>query len=136
PSVILAVRLTFVGFALVPKEVLPDPVPAVTPVTVSHAPDVDEVQAHRLSLAVNVIVPASPSSGLKCDEGLTLNAHAAPCVTLTVCPATVTDPERVVESGFAVAVTVALPFPNPVAPLVTVSHDVLVDAVHVQLAVV
>ena len=52
--------------------------------------------------------------------------HGAPaCVTLNVWPPTVNVPVRGTELAFADALKPTLPLPLPVAPLVTVSHPVL-----------
>ena len=52
--------------------------------------------------------------------------HGAPaCVTLNVSPPTVNVPVRGTELAFADALKPTLPLPLPVAPLVTVSHPVL-----------
>lgn len=60
----------------------------------------------------------------------------AACVTVTVCPATVSVPVAGDEVMFRDAVNVTVPLPLPLAPPVTVSHVVLVRAVHVHPAVV
>ena len=52
--------------------------------------------------------------------------HGAPaCVTLNVWPPTVNVPVRGTELAFADALKPTLPLPLPLAPLVTVSHPVL-----------
>jgi hypothetical protein len=51
---------------------------------------------------------------------------------VNVRPATVSVPLRVCVVGFVEPLTFTLPLPLPLAPLVTVSHDVLLVAVHVQ----
>jgi hypothetical protein len=51
---------------------------------------------------------------------------------VTLCPPTVTIALRDAELVLTVAATLALPFPDPLAPLVTVSHDALLVAVQVQ----
>ena len=51
---------------------------------------------------------------------------------MTVCPATVNVELRDEAAVFAVAVTLTLPSPDPLAPLVTVSHAAPLVAVHVQ----
>ena len=65
------------------------------------APD-DAVQLHPVVVVtLTVVVPAAlPTDGLSGD---TVNVHgAAACVTVTVCPATVTVPVRAVVAVFAV----------------------------------
>ncbi len=58
---------------------------------------------------------------------------AARCVTVNVCVATVTVPVRAAPV-FAVRLRATVPLPVPVAPEVTVIHDVLLVAVHAQAA--
>jgi hypothetical protein len=50
---------------------------------------------------------------------------AAACVTENVWPPIVSVPLRCVPLGFAVVLKATVPAPVPLAPLVTVSHDVL-----------
>ena len=58
---------------------------------------------------------------------------AAACVTDNVCPPIVSEPLRWVPLGLAAALKPTVPPPLPVAPLVTVSHDVLLlTPVHAQ----
>ena len=58
-------------------------------------------------------------------------------VTETVWPATVSVPTRCEVEGFAVALKVTVPLPDPLAPLLMVSQAALLAAVHVHpLAVV
>jgi hypothetical protein len=52
---------------------------------------------------------------------------------VTVSPATVSVPLRCEFVGFATARYVIVPLPIPLAPELTVSHDVVVDAVHAQV---
>ena len=61
-----------------------------------------------------------------------MHDEAAAWVTVTACPAIVNVALRDDAAVFAVAVTLTLPFPDPLAPLVTVSHPALLVAVHVQ----
>jgi len=56
------------------------------------------------------------------------------CVTVTVCPPAVTVALRDAGVEFEGAVSVIVPLPDPLAPLVTVSHVALLVAVHVQPA--
>jgi hypothetical protein len=50
---------------------------------------------------------------------------AAACVTVNVCPPIVSVPVRALVFGLEEALNATLPLPLPVAPLVTVNHDVL-----------
>jgi hypothetical protein len=56
---------------------------------------------------------------------------AAACVTVTVCPATVTVPVREVVAVFAATVSVVVPLPEPLAGD-TVIQAAFEDAVHVH----
>ena len=59
--------------------------------------------------------------------------HDTPAwVTVTVWPATVNVALRDEAAAFAVAVTLTLPSPDPLAPLVTVNHAALLVAVQVH----
>jgi hypothetical protein len=59
---------------------------------------------------------------------------AVGCVTVTVCPAIVTVALRDAAVVFAGAVTATVPSPDPLAPLVMLSHVALLVAVHAQPA--
>jgi hypothetical protein len=53
-------------------------------------------------------------------------------LTVTVCPATVNVPVRAAPVVLAATPKVTEPIPDPVAPAVTVIHDVVVLAVQAQ----
>ena len=53
-------------------------------------------------------------------------------MTVTVWPATINVPVRVAPVVFAPMLNVTEPMPDPLAPAVTVSQDVVVVAVHEQ----
>lgn len=59
-------------------------------------------------------------------------AVAPPCITETLCPATVNVPVREVVFVFAATENVIVPAPAPLAPVVTASHASFAAAVHVQ----
>jgi hypothetical protein len=60
---------------------------------------------------------------------------AASCVTVNAWPAMVRVPVRELVFGFAAALNATVPLPLPLAPLVTVSHDVsLLTPVHAHPA--
>ena len=84
------------------------------------------VQAHP-SEVVTVDDPLAPANGTCCMlVGEMLNAHdAAFCVTVNVWPATVSVPVRALVFELADALNATVPGPLPLAPLVTVNHDVL-----------
>ena len=55
------------------------------------------------------------------------------CVTVTVCPATVSVPVRGVVAVLAATVKLTPPLPEPLGPVVMVIQLALVAAVHEQL---
>jgi hypothetical protein len=55
---------------------------------------------------------------------------AGACVTVNVEPAIVNVPVRLVVNVFAPTLKLVLPDPEPDGPLVTVSHDALLAALH------
>ena len=62
-------------------------------------------------------------------------SEAAACVTVKLCPAIVSVPLRGLMLLLAAALNATVPLPLPLAPLVTVSHDVLLlTPVHAQPA--
>ena len=111
-------------------EPMPEPLaPAVTVihdvvVVAVHAQDVPEV-----TLSVRLVASASTAKlvGVRVAE-----QPVAPCVTVTVCPATVNVPVREAPVVLAATLNVTEPMPEPLAPAVTVIHDVVVVAVHAQ----
>ncbi len=67
--------------------------------------------------------------------GASVTSHAAPaCVTVKVCPPTLSVPVLACAVVFAAAVNVTEPLPVPLAPPVTDSHAAGVLAVHAQPA--
>jgi hypothetical protein len=123
---------------------VPLPVPLAPELIDSHEVAVDAVHAHVGADAVmaTCAVPAlDPGDWLVADN---VNVHggaagggaaggAAACVTVTVCPATVTVPVLGAGVVFAAIVYVVVPLPTPLAPELIVSHDVVVDANHAQV---
>jgi hypothetical protein len=82
-------------------------------------------------VTARVFVP--PAAGADWKSGVTLNEHdPAGCVTVNVCPATVSVPVRELPVEFAAAENVTRPLPVPDAPWVIVSQVALLVAVHVQ----
>jgi hypothetical protein len=81
--------------------------------------------------AVTDTVPPPPDGGTAALDGEIVNVQPWPWLTVNVRPATVRVPVRagpVVDA----ARNATLPLPVPFAPLVIVSHDALLDAVHAQ----
>ena len=86
--------------------------------------------------AVTAVDPVPPAAATDWLAGLIAYVQgAAACVTENVCPPIVSEPLRCVAFGFAAALNATVPVPLPLAPLVTVSHDVLLlTPVHAQPA--
>jgi hypothetical protein len=105
---------------------VPAPVPLAPLVTVSQ--DVlllTPVHAHPPG-AVTAVDPVAPPATTDWLEGEIEYEHPTPgCVTVTVWLAIVSVPLRCVPLGFAVALNATVPAPLPLAPLVTVSQEVL-----------
>jgi hypothetical protein len=90
------------------------------------------VLAHP-SAVVTVDDPLAPANGTCCMlVGEIENVHdPAFCVTVNVWPPIVIVPVRALVFGLADALNATVPGPVPVAPLVTVNHDVsLLTPVH------
>ena len=83
---------------------------------------------------VTVVAPVPPAATTDWLVGLMAYVHPAPaCVTVSVCPPIVSVPLRCVVLALAAALKPTAPPPLPLAPLVTVSHDVLLlTPVHAQ----
>jgi hypothetical protein len=67
------------------------------------------------TLVVTDAVPAPPVASIDCEFGLIANVHGAACVTVKVCPATVSVPARSAPLLTAMA-NVTVPLPLPLAP--------------------
>ena len=108
------------------KPTLPLPLPLAPLVTVSHPVLLlTPVQVHPVG-AVTFVEPVVLPAAIDWLGGEMEYVHGAPaCVTLNVWPPTVNVPVRGSELAFADALKPTLPLPLPLAPLVTVSHPVL-----------
>ena len=83
--------------------------------------------------AVTVTEALPPAAAKLCVAGEATYEQAAPaCVIVTSLPAAVSVALRAVVDVFAVALTVTVPFPDPLAPLVIVNHADVSLAVHVH----
>ena len=83
------------------------------------------VQAHPVG-AVTSVEPVAVPAAIDWLGGEMEYVHGAPaCVTLNVWPPMVSVPVRALVFGLAAALNATVPLPLPLAPLVTVNHDVL-----------
>jgi hypothetical protein len=105
---------------------VPLPVPVAPLVTVNQLVLLlTAVQEHPFGVVTLVDVVPAPAAMLRL-VGVSATVHpAAACVTVNVCPPIVSVPLRALALVFAAALNATEPVPLPVAPLVTVSQDVL-----------
>ena len=104
---------------------MPLPLPLAPLVTVIQLSLLAAVQAQPAP-EVTFVEPVPPAATTDKLFDEIANVHpAAACVTVNVWPATVNVPLRGDVFGLADALKPTLPLPLPVAPLVTVSHPVL-----------
>ena len=83
---------------------------------VSHVALLVAVHAQPVA-AVTVTLPLPPAATMFCVAGDSAIVHETPdCVTVTVCPATVTVALRDDVVVLAAAVTVTVPLPDPLPP--------------------
>ena len=129
-TVIVALRDAVAVFAVALTLTVPLPDPLAPLVTVSHDALLVAVQVQPVA-AVTVTAPLPPPDTMLKAVADSVNVQGTPAwVTVTLCPATVTVALCDNELVFAVAVMVTVPFPDPLAPLVTVNHAALLVAVH------
>jgi hypothetical protein len=93
------------------------------------------VQPHP-AVVVTVAVSVAPLPGGVELFGETLYEQLPCCVTVTVCPATVSVPVRGEVELLAVKLKATVPLPVPLAPEVIVNQVAFLVAVHVQPALV
>ena len=107
------------------NETVPLPVPLASPVTVNQPVLLVAVHAHPV-VALTEVDDAPPVAATVRLVGDSVTSHAEPaCVIVKGCPATSSVPVLASAVVFAAAVNVTEPLPVPLAPPVTVSHDVL-----------
>src|SRR5262245_4688112 len=125
------------SFAATVNATAPGPMPIALPAMVIQGTLLTAVHAHPFVVVTWIGVPAPPPAAADCVAGVRLNAQLTPpsCDTVTVLPATVTDPERAAPE-FAATLTLTVPVPVRVLPAVTVIHEALLATVHAQLLVV
>ena len=133
PAIVsVPVRLDATVFAATLNPTVPLPEPVAPPVNVIQAALLAAVHAHPVE-AVTLLLPVPPAAVKDCVVGEMAGAQAAAaCVTVNVAPAIVSVPVRLVVTVFAATSNVTEPFPDPVAPPVTVIHAALLAAVQLH----
>ena len=118
--------------AVAVTDTVPLPEPLAPLVIVSHVALFVAVHVQPVA-AVTATEPLPPAATMFCVAGDRATVHETPdCVTVTVCPATVTVALREDVDVLAAAVTVTVPLPDPLPPLAIVNHVALLVADHVQ----
>jgi hypothetical protein len=131
PAVTVALREADPVLAAAVTVTVPFPEP-LAPVIESHVALSVAVHVQPVG-AVIVTVPLAPPATMFCVAGESAKLQDTPAwVTVTAWPPTVTVALRAVLDVLAVAVSVTVPFPEPLAPAVTVNHAALLVAVHAQ----
>jgi hypothetical protein len=114
----------------------PFPLPVAPVVTVIHELLLVAVHAQPFAVKTETEKPFPPPAATDCEGGLSEKEHGAAWLTVNVSPAIVSVPVRAMPV-FAATLYPTDPLPLPLLPEVTVSHEALLLAVHVQpLAVV
>jgi hypothetical protein len=132
PTEIVPVRLDRLWLAATLYATVPSPVPLPPDVIEIHVADAEAFHVHPFNVST-LTVPLVAPAGTDVLTGERLKVHVCPaCVTVKVWPAIVMVPLRVDVPGLAATEYATCPFPLPFAPLVTVTHDVLLLAVHAQ----
>jgi hypothetical protein len=104
------------------------------PVTVIHDAGLETLHAQP-DPVVTEIVPVPPAAARLSDAGVTRKVQPlAACVTVKPLPAIVRAAERDEVVAFAAIVKPTPPSPLPVAPLVIVTHEAGLVAVHAHPA--
>ena len=115
-------------------DTVPLPDPLAPPVTVIHDVLLCAVQAQPLG-AVTLVVLLPAADVIARDVGEIENEQASgACVSVNTWPAIATVPTLSVVCELAVMLYDTVPLPDPLAPPVTVIHDVLLCAVQAQPA--
>jgi hypothetical protein len=113
------------------KVTVPLPVTVVLEVKVIHDAVVLDVHEQSGPDAVTITAREAPARGTVTFDRFSRNVQLVPCVTVNVCPAMVIVPVLAFV-GFAATVKVTVPLPLPMAPVVTVIHESLLTALHMQ----
>jgi hypothetical protein len=120
--------------AAVEKLTVPLPAPVAPAVTVIQLSLLTAVQLQPVG-AVTAVLPVAPPEATDCDVGEIVSVHVIPaCVTVNVLPAIVSVPVRDDVELFAAVEKLTVPFPEPVAPEVTVIQPTLLAAVQLHAA--
>jgi len=129
----VADRSPVVVFAATLKLAAPSPVPL--PVTTVTHPALLVAAHAQPAVVVTATLPVPPAAVNACEVGAMLKEHGAPaCVTVNVCPATVSVADRALVVMFAATLKAAVPLPVPLA-VTAVSQPALLVAAHAQPSV-
>jgi hypothetical protein len=119
------------GFAATEYPTLPEPVPEVEVVNVTHDAGLVAVQLHEVP-AVTLILPVVAVEATEALAGEIAYPHPAACVMVTAWPATVSTPDRDCVVALAATEYETVPDPVPLAPLVIDIQDTALVAFQVQ----
>ena len=118
-------RCDVLGLGATVRLTEPGPEPVAPAVTVIQVTPLTAVQEQPV-VVVTVVDSSAPAAATdRLDGEIEYEHPAGSCVTLNACPAIVNVPLRCDELALAAALNATVPFPLPLAPLVTVNHDVL-----------
>jgi len=126
PMVRVPLRWLVFGLAVELNPTDPDPLPVAPLVTVSQPVLLLTPVHEQPAGAVTAVEPVPPPKATAWLVGESAYVHPMPgCVTVKGCPAIVNVPLRCDVLALAAALNPTAPLPLPLAPLVTVNHDVL-----------
>jgi hypothetical protein len=120
-------------FAATVNPTWPLPAPLAPAVMAIQGVPVDAVHVHSAAVATDT-APGPPAAAIVSDEGasvVTQTGRPSAWVTVTVCPATRTDPVRD-PPALGLTVSRVVPFPLPSAPDATSIHGASLAAVQLQ----
>jgi hypothetical protein len=120
-----------VAVLAISKETAPLPVTLAPEVMEIHGTVVLAVHEQSGPDAVTITERVAPPIGTITFARFSWNVQLVPCVTVNVCPAMVIVPVLTFV-GLAATVNVAVPFPLPITPDVTVIHESLLTTFHVH----
>jgi len=133
PAIVsVPVRLEATVFAATLKPTVPLPDPVAPLVRVIHEALLAAVHGQPVAI-VTLLLPVPPDAENDWPVGeIDAEQDAASCVTVNVAPAIVNVPVRIEATVLAATSNLTVPFPDPLAPLVTVIHAALLAAVQLQ----